>query len=298
MVLGAILLILPFFNSHFAYASTLTPVLLSSDRQTGELTVCYENVPIGKTVYLYERKYSESNIINSRTWVHDGSSCKTFSPYENGQTVFYYIRYLDGTLSPPSNTLKQTPPITSIITNFDELTAILRTYVDEIIAAITALNDNLTSFFESMVYPSDSSLEDLTVAITDLKNALGINEIITKNVDITNSIDTLIPGLESPFLDDGIGTFTGGANPNDSPFNSITSTYNYPDISSGTDTPISFTVPITLLPDGSFMELKIFSEEQLEKFKWLGLIRDLIVALMWISFAVFIIVRFTPTFKV
>ena len=289
-----------FLSSLNTFATTPDPVLLSSTRETGELTVCYSNVPIGATVLFFESTYDLTTWTNTRSWYHSGQSCMTLSPYENGQTVHYYIRYRVGSdsVSNQSNRLKQTPPTTTFVTNFSEILSPLTDLFNELIEAVNNLDVTLEESFTDIVYPSDEALNDLSNSIDDLKDALGVSELNEIGNQINDDLENAQSGMTPPFINDGINTFTGG-NPlvpvyTNKSFSGLT----VPDLESGTDTPLSFVVPITKLPDGSYFNIKIFTEEQLDKLKWLGVVREILIAMLWIGFAIFIIVRFTPAFKV
>jgi hypothetical protein len=98
--------------------------------------------------------------------------------------------------------------------------------------------------------------------------------------DLSNS------NFQTFYTDDGIGTFTGGANPETMP--GLT----------GTSNGMTFCIPITKKPDGSLLEVCLFTEEQLEKFKWLKILYMIMAAVPWAYLANFVIARFAPRFKV
>jgi hypothetical protein len=214
--------------------------------------------------------------------------------------VFYYIRYKLGLdpFSNQSNRLKQTPPETTIVTNFLEILDPLTEFFNELIESVNAINTTLNEFFTDLIFPSNESIENLTDAITDLKDSLGISALNETANSLKDDLNNSQSGMSPAFENDGINTFSGGDSSVPLYSNKSFAGLNVPDLESGTDTPLSFVVPITQLPDGSMFNIKLFTAEQLERLKWLGLIREILIAMLWIGFAIFVIVRFTPTFKV
>lgn len=252
-------------------------------------------------VSVYTKRWDEESF-----GVHDvfiapsDSGCKEIPYFENGQTVWYYIEQTNpntGESSNKSNTYRSTPPITAYIINWPDILQDLKDLNNELIKAI-----------EGLFKPSDQAMSDLQDSINDLKDALGVSSAEQVGNDLTSGLESTIGGLSpAGIVDDGNGTFTGGSTGGQLPFPNQTIgdgsggaggiSLESPNPDSGTDTELTMRIPIGINLDGSLYYIKLFTKEQMEKMKWLGLIRTLAAATMYILFAIWLVSRFAPQLK-
>lgn len=301
-----LLTVVSIISNNFAFANPSAPTVLESDWRTGELEVKWCGVTPGNAITVYTAKWDSANVYSATdVWTAD-TACGSHivQAFENGQTIFYYIVQIDsgdGTISPPSNSFKQTPPITAYIINWPELIASLPPPVDntslleQIKDAINSLGDKIDSLnndlsnkIDSAFTPSDAAKTELQNAITDVKNSIGVGQVETIGNDLKTAIDGGHSGMATPVNnDDGTHTFTGGATPDE-----------LLALDSGTDTPITFRIPLTQDMNHNPVYVKIFTAEQMEKLQWLTVLRKVATYTIWIIFAFWVITRFTPAFKV
>lgn len=306
-------------NPYKAFATPSAPELLETDWRTGELMVSWDNVTIGNAIILYTMDYTHPNVYTAfDSWTATSTTgFHIVRPFENGQTVFYYIVQVDsndGTISPHSNEVKQTPPFTAYIINWDDFFAHypvpetppapidntpllqdikdalgqVKDAIDGVGQGISDMNDNLTDKIDSIMKPSQSAIDGLNAAIEDAKNAVGAGQTAAIGADLANAIAGGQAGMVTPVNnDDGVHTFTGGANPS----------AQLP-LDSGTDTPLTFRIPLTYDMNHQTIYMKIFTAEQLEKLQWLTLLRKAGTYTIWIIFCFWVVTRFTPAFKV
>jgi hypothetical protein len=288
---GRILFLLIFAFFILPTIAHATPVLIPTQWETGQVNLCWQNVTPGHTILYYERKLNDTSYVNKLSFTATSSTgCRLISHYENGQTVFYYIRTSNnGILSDASLTMKQTPPVTSYIVNLPELLDLFEPYLQSIIDLLTEMNTNLNNSITNSLTPSVESITNLQNSIDSLKNKLGFSDLIDTINELNQSIEDLQLALEQPFIP---GTDT--STPQIIDDLGLTS----PNLSSGTDTPLTITVPITKKTNGQWLTVKIFTQQQLNNMPWISTIRTILVAMLFISFAVWLIVRFTPQFKV
>lgn len=297
---GLLLAILAYFIiSPIAFAETPAPIVVVSDWRSGEIEVAYKNVIPGATIKLFIRQHDMDDFMFWDTWVAETSEGSHITKYiENGQTVWYYITQIDPVTnieSSRSNIYRVTPPITAFIINWPEMWGEMTSFFEQ-------LNMNIVNKIEQMFTPSDQAMQDLMDAIDNLKGSLGMGSVENAGGQLQDGIGNVIGGLNPPIVvDDGEGTFTGGSSGGNLPFpNQNTGggiNIEYPNPDSGTNNELTFRIPYGVDMNGEFLYLKIFTDEQLEKMKWLGLLRTLAAATMWILFAFWLVSRFAPILK-
>lgn len=273
-------------------ASAPTPSLrlLQTDWRTGELEISYENAIPGYTIEVYAATHeSDGNYqkIDSFTAAADSGSHIT-SFLENGQSIWYYIALIgpDGSRISRSNTQKQTPPITAFVINWPDMLKDLDAMINN--ALINALK------------PSQQAQDDLKDAVDGLKDAIGGNSANNAGKGLQDAINDGQNGMRPPIVnDDGNGTYTGGNTGGKLPQDTANSGgINYPNPNSGTPTEMTVCLPYGVDMQGNLLKACIFTAEQMEKMKWLDVIRKLCGATIWIMFAIYLIQRFTPQLKV
>jgi hypothetical protein len=274
----------------YANAYTTAPNIQPKEWRTGEIEYCWTGLVSGDALVMYTRNYDELNFsMRSYYNVPSSAGCHVVPYFENGQTIWYYFHSIQsGEMSPATITFKQSPPVTAYIVNLPE-------FLDTFEPSLNELNETLENTFK----PSIASQTNLMNAIQNISNSLGVNALEQKMLDIKSHIDNSKASLTTPFSDDGVGTFTGGSTGNELPFNKVTKDgLNTYDLNSGTNNVLTFSLPLTKDTNGNWINMKLFTNEQLDKMKWLALARDIAVAVLYIMFAIFLLNRFSPTFKV
>lgn len=284
-------------------AAPAAPKLLEADWRTGEINVCYSGVTPGNVVYVYAAKWDKPfDYVPVDFWVSEvAEGCHVTKFFENGQSVWYYIKQMDDDLqfSPASNSYKQTPPITAYIINWPDM-------MSDLMNGMKDLNDALIESLENLAKPSDSAMNDLKDAIDGLKNAVGAGQVGQIGGGLNNGLDGIKNGLNPPaVVDDGNGTYTGGNTGGQLPSKPITGApigggdgLEYNDPNSGTSNDLTFSLPYGVDMQGNLLYVKILTNEQLEKMKWLAVVRTLAEATLYILFAFWLVTRFSPQMKV
>lgn len=280
-------LIFFFLTITVAHGANAAPFLEETKWRTGELEISYTGAHIGYMIVLYAATYDTEGVYNPvDTWfVTSESGTHVTKPFENGQTVWYYVKQYDpitGDSSSQSNLLKQTPPITAYIINWPDM-----------------LND-LNQVINNAMTPSNNAINDLKDALDDLKKAVGAGQAASAGGAIKDGLDGVQGGMHPPLIKNPEeGTYTGGAGgfklpQTDKTNGGLTS----PDPDSGTSNEVTMRIPWGVDMSGNLLYVKIFTNEQMEKMKWFGLLRTLIGITMWIIFAIWLVQRFTPQLKV
>jgi hypothetical protein len=279
------------------HAAMPAPVLGESEWRTGEIEVCYSGVVPGATILLYTKTYKDSNFVAHDAWTAGAAAECYVSPYfENGQTVWHYIVQVDPATaeqSPPSNTGRQTPPITAYIINWPDM-------LGDLAGMINDFNESIQDKLDSLATPSDQAMDDLSAAIDNLSNAIGIGAVNNAGNAISGGLGQVSAGLSPPaVVDDGNGTFTGGSTGGQLPFPNQSNGQGLiaPNPDSGTDTELTMRIPYMVDMQGNLVYMKLFTAEQMEKMKWLGLLRTLAAATMFILFGFWLSTRFSPQLK-
>lgn len=266
-----------------AATADAAPVLGPSEWRTGELEVCYTNATPGALIKLYVATDKSDGAYTVRdVWIADNSAgCYITKYFENGQTVWHYItETVNGVESEPSNEGRQTPPITAYIINWPEM-------LQDIIDAINAANDRLIQALNALFTPSQGAMDNVKDAVDDLKNSVGAGAAEGAGGGLQSGFDDVKTGLKPPVVtDDGNGTWTGGAHPDELP------------PLQGTMNELSWCVTITKDMQGRDFKACLFTQEQLEKMKWWDVVRKAIGFTIYITFGVWLVTRFTPQFKV
>lgn len=293
---GLSLAVLAFFIlSSETYAAPPAPSLGETDWRTGEIDICWSGVTPGNTIILYTKRWDQPSFVAHSSWVAETViGCRVVGDFQNSQSIWHYIVQVDeaGEESEPSTIEKQTPPITAYIVNWPSM-------LEDLLAAMREMNESLKAHLDKLMTPSESSMEGLLDAVNNLKNALGVGSVDRAGNQMVNELDDVIRGLKPPVVeDDGDGTFTGGKTGGELPFNKTPhGDLIGPDPDSGTDTELTIRIPYTVDMQGNLLYMKLFTEEQLEKMKWLGLMRTLAVAVIYIFFGIWLVSRFAPQLK-
>lgn len=296
---GLYIAILAFFLTveNASAAPPSAPVIEDADWRTGEVEVKYTGAIPGATIKLFARQYRQNDWVLWETWIAEEPEESHIAKYfENGQTVWYRITQVDPMTneeSPPSNAYKVTPPITAFIINWPEM-------FDEITMMVNNANQQMMNFFEGLATPSDQAMSDLQNALDDLKNALGVGQVGQAGNSLQDGFGNIGSGLSPPVVvDDGDGTFTGGPSGGNLPFPKGEDNLGLiaPNPDSGTDTELTMRIPYMVDMDGELIYMKIFTKEQMEKMKWLDLLRTLAAATIYILFAMWLVSRFAPILK-
>lgn len=261
-----------------AFAAYLNPPDLDgADWMTGGFIYKYDFVKPGATVRLYvSTDYKTYKVIDS--FVADADKgVRQVNGLDNGDTVYFYItQELDGVESAPSNKLRQTPPYTVFVINWPDM--------------LTDIENMLANFFT----PSQGAADNLNDALDNLANKMGGGAAGQAGSGLGSGFGDAGKNMPPPIVPQpgqnpyGGGS-TGGQLPNKG---GDISTGKPPDLTGGTDTDLSFTVPIT-----QGVEVKLFTKEQMQKFGWIAIIRTLINAVIWIMFGMYLVNRFTPQLK-
>lgn len=273
------------------------PMIGETDWRTGEIEICWSGVIPGHTIILYVKTHKDSNYRAHDAWTAETSSgCYISKFFENGQTVWHYIVQVDpntGEMSEPSNEGRQTPPITAFIINWPNIFEDLKTFFQQ-------LDQGLKDHLDGLFTPSQQAMDDLKSAIDGLKGALGAGQATGAGSQLQSGFNDVASGLRPPaVVDDGNGTFTGGAGGPQlpQPNTSNGAGLNYPNPDSGTSNELTIRIPYGVDMQGNLLYVKILTQEQLEKMKWLGLLRTLAAATIWILFAMWLLHRFAPQLK-
>lgn len=283
------------------HAAPPAPVLVDAKWRTGEIEVAWEGAVPGMTMFLYTGTYAKDGDYTLHdAWVVqtvDGSYVTRF--LENGQTVWYYVRLYDpvnDVWGPTSNIYKITPPITAFIINWPEM-------FGELSGKMQEMNDDLKDHLDGLFTPSDQAMNDLANAIDGLKDALGAGAASSAGGALQSGLGGLQPGMHNPIgVDDGNGTYTGGSSGGNLPFtpgNNSGGGLNLqgPNPDSGTSNALTMRIPYGVDMQGNLLYVKILTDEQLEKMKWLNLARNIAGAIIFIMFAFWLVTRFSPQLK-
>jgi hypothetical protein len=283
----------------FASAAPAAPTLEETPWLTGELQICWSGVTSGNTIILYTKTYRDSSYVAMDSWVAGGSTgCYIVKPFENGQTVWHYIVQIDpmdaNNPSPASNLGKQTPPITAYIVNWPDM-------FNDLKGALQDLGNSINNHMDQLWTPSPQAISGLETAIDGLKDAAGAGAAQQAGNDLSGGLSGALPGMKAPIVsDDGQGTYTGGSGgltlPNTKSPDSLGLIV--PNVDEGTDTELTMRIPYMVDMQGQLLYIKLFTKEQMDKMKWLGLLRKLAGAALWILFGFWFVTRFTPQMKV
>lgn len=302
-VLLALLILSPFVSS-VVKAAPGSVTLLQTDWRTGEVAISWSGGTPGTTMMLYAATYDNHGSYELRdAWIVEAAEGVHVTQFvQNGQTIWYYVKQYDpvtDTWGSASNTIRQTPPITAYIINWPDM-------LQDLANAIKDANDDLKDHLDKLATPSDDAIDDLKDAIDELKNAVGAGQAQAAGNNLGNAINNLQPGMSAPMPNDGVGTFTGGhggpslpsgTKPVTNPNGGDGLTLNAPDPDSGTDIEQTMRLPYGVDMQGNLLYVKLFTAEQMDKLKWMALVRDLAAALVYILFGVWIVVRFAPSLK-
>jgi hypothetical protein len=296
-VLAAVLLI-----PTRAGAEVARPTIVESVWATGQVEVYYTGVTPGHKVMFFGTTYRTAGVFDKMAeWIDDGSGQHTVKFLENGQTVWFYILVQDpatGDISYQSNETRVTPPITAYVINWPEMKSDLgslndalkdavKGIGDQISNAITTANNDMKNFIQVTVTPSTPAMDDVAAAVDELKNAIGAGSAAQTGTGLKSGFENIGNSGKPPIAhDDGQGTFTGGSSPGTLP----------PLI--GTSNEATWCFQYTVDMSGNPVKACLFTNEQMEKLKWWKVIYDVISVVPWILFAVWVVQRFTPQFKV
>lgn len=280
------------------------PIVLETEWRTGEIHVSYTGVPAGYVVGFYGATHETPDDYRQLDlWVEDGTGSHTVKFLENGQTVWFYlvaIHPITGETSPTSNAFRQTPPLTAYIINwpdmFADMTGMNQAIIDAINGAnqslkdhIAAENQALKDFAQSLVTPSQSSMDNMKSAVDNLKNAVGVGAAETAAGQLTAGFNDIANnGLPKIVQDDGIGTYTGGSTPGQLP----------PLVGTANEATWCITYGVNAFNGNEPLKACLFTDEQMEKMKWWSVVYDAISVVPWILLGVWVVQRFTPQFKV
>ncbi|WP_036720549.1 hypothetical protein [Paenibacillus sp. JCM 10914] len=291
MALFVFLLLTPLSSLVDASAPTPSLRLLTTDWRTGELEIAYENAISGYTIEVYAATHDSAGSYQKiDSFTASGSSGSHITSFlENGQSIWFYIALIgpDGSRISRSNTQKQTPPITAFIINWPDMLKDLDAMINN--ALINALK------------PSQQAQDDLKNALDGLKDAIGGNSANNAGKGLQDAVDNAQGGMRPPIVrDDGRGTYDGGNTGGKLPQDPTTGDGGlvYPNPDSGTPTELTMCLPYGVDMQGKLLKACIFTAEQMEKMKWLDVLRQLCGATIWIMFAIYLIQRFTPQLKV
>lgn len=289
-------------------ASVSRPNLQSVDWRTGELQVCWSDLYTADEFSIMRlwvtTHETQDNFYMHETWLADEESgCYISKYFENGQSVWFYVDVLHaitGEKSERSYILKQTPPITAYIINWPDM-------FQDLIQALEDSNQNMQDYLDGLVTPSPQAMNDLQNALNNLANTLGIGNVNNAGNQLQNGLGNIANNLQPPLnFNDGNGTFTGGSNPNQLPYNNNntgntgnqnSSNLTYPNVDDGTMNDFSFRIPYMVDQNGNFIYIKLFTDEQLEKMKWLDAALKIAEAIIYIFDAFYLLSRFAPQFK-
>lgn len=288
-------------------AAPTRPILQETDWRTGELQICWigtDTAATGQVMRLWIATHaSDGQYELYESWpIYEGDQegCRIVKYLENGQSVWYYVDILDtltGEKSPQSNALKQTPPITAFIINWPDM-------FKDLIDALQKMNDDMKDYFNDLLTPSDQAMQDMQDALNNLANSVGAGQAGNAGNQMQNGFNDVQNGMRPPIgVDDGNGTFTGGSTGSNLPSdNQDHSNGNGMDLvapnpDSGTDNEMTIRIPYMVDMRGELVYLKILTDEQMEKMKWLNLIRTIAAAIIFIMFGIWLVSRFSPQLK-
>lgn len=274
--------------------------LLETDWRTGEIDISYTGAIDGYYIEVWAATYETNGIhVKIDGFFAEGESGRHVTRYlENGQTVWYYIKMFDDHSNQVarSNEQKQTPPITAFIINWPDM--------------LRDLDKMINDAIKNAMTPSQEAQDKLKDALDNLKDATGANSADKAANDLKDAIDQAQSGMRPPIVnDDGNGTYTGGntggqlpGSPGHSPGQLPGSPggggLDYPNPDSGTPTEMTMRIPYGVDMQGNLLYVQLFTQEQMEKMKWLDVIRKLCGATIWVMFAIWLVQRFTPQMKV
>lgn len=306
---GILILFLAFsfivYSTETADAAPSRPTLIETDWRTGEIQICWEGATLNSIMFLYVSKWDDPHTYVATDFfvVTEANGCYVSKYHENGQSLWYYVQLYDdvtGEWGPKSNTQKQTPPITAYIINWPDM-------FKDLINGMKEANDALADRIEGMLTPSDKAMSDLQDAINGLKDALGVGAATGSGGQVQTGLDGLQPGMRPPIgVDDGNGTWTGGNTGPNLPYPNENQPLPpeggggeliVPNPDSGTANEFTLRIPYGVDMKGELLYFQIFTEEQMEKMKWLNLIRNLAAALIYIMFGMWLVYRFSPQLK-
>jgi hypothetical protein len=279
-------------------AAVSTPQITESTWRTGEIQVCYTGVDPGVTLMMFAATHDTPGVYGKvDEWITPaGEGCHISKYFENGQTVwFYLLASNNGDLSEQSVVTRQTPPITAYIINWDDMLFDLNSMTDSLKKTIDDGNDKIIDAMKDVSTPSDAKMQEVADAVEEVKNAIGGGSAKNVGDQLQGSFNNIGATGKPPISnDDGIGTFTGGADPSSgSPTNMI-----QPPNLSGTKNEATICFNLTKKMDGTPYEACIFTNEQMDKLKWWAVVYKAMELLPWLMMAVYLVQRFTPQFKV
>lgn len=265
--------------------------LEETDWRTGEIEISYTGATQGYTILVYAatfRSDGDYQLIDSFT-AEAAEGTKVVQFQENGQSIWYYIKEKDpstGEISPRTNILKQTPPITAYIINWPDMLKDLDAMINN--ALVNAMT------------PSQNAQDNLQDALDGIKDAIGGGSANNAGGSMQDAINQGQNGMSPPIVkDDGNGTYTGGNTGGNLPGGQAGSGgLEYPNPDSGTDTDMTMRIPYGVDMEGNLLYVKLFTKEQMEKMKWWDVVRNLAGAVIWVMFGIWLVQRFTPQFKV
>lgn len=297
---GVVLTLLAFFSlAHFtAFAEPPPkPVLTETKWRTGEIEICWANVKAGNMLTLYLRTFKQTTYIAHDSWIAETSAgCYMTQFYENGQTVWHYVKAYDqdtDTWSEASEEARQTPPITAYIVNWPDM-------FNQLTDLMTGLNDDMKNHLDKLFTPSDQAVNDLKNAVDGLKNSVGVGTVNQIGNDLQTALQGAQNGMRPPAVtDDGVGTYTGGSTGGKLPFEPKTNGMGLsaPDPDSGEETEYTIRFPYMVDMQGQLKYFKIFTKEQMEKIKWFGFLREIAGNVIWVMSGFYMLRRFAPQFK-
>lgn len=293
-----------------ASAAPSNIVITGSEWATGTINVSYTGATPGNTISIYTMKWNETGFTLHDSWVAQASTETHSLKYlENGQTIWFFLRHTDPNTGEftQSNTERQTPPITAYVINWPDMWGDMLGGLEDLnrslIQTVQTENDRLIQSMKDLATPSPAAINELTSAVNGLKNSLGISQVEVIGGQLQNGFDGIKAGSSAPIVnDDGIGTYTGGSTGGQMPFDlqqpsGSGMTLSGPNPDSGTDTELTMRIPYTVDMNGNLIYMKIFTKEQMEKMKWLAVVRGVAIAAMYILFAIWLVTRFSPQLK-
>lgn len=294
--LFVLFLLTPFVGDRITYAAGLS--LGEADWRTGEIEINYKGATQGYTIMVYAATYDSQgayDLIDAFTATADeGKHIVQFR--NNGQTIWYYAREVNpatGEQGVRTNIQKQTPPITAYIINWPDM--------------LRDLDKSINDALEKAMKPSPGAVNDLKDAADKLKDSIGGGQAANAGDAIKDAINEGQSGMRDPMKDDGRGTFSGGDTGGQLPNKPTTGPslpggsggpgLQYPNPDSGTAIEMTIRIPYGMDMQGNLMYIQLFTQEQMDKMKWLGLARTLMVATIWLIFGFWLVQRFSPQLK-
>lgn len=253
------------------------PNLEGADWMTGGFIYKYDFVKPGATVRLYVSTDAKTYKVMDTFVAEAEKGVRQIDGLDNGDTVYFYItQEVDGEESARSSRLRQTPPYTVFVINWPDMLA------------------DIENMLENFFTPSQSAADNLKDAMDNLADKMGAGAAGQAGAGLGGGFGDAGKNMPPPIVpkpgDNPYGGgSTGGQLPNQG---GDIGTGTPPDLTGGTDTDLSFTIPIT-----QGVEVKLFTKEQMQKFGWIAIIRTLINAVIWIMFGMYLVNRFTPQLK-